>query len=114
METLSNEASLNMGYEADISESTSSDNQTNQQNSFNNQGSETISIDLTYYDADVSEISQTQSMAVIDEINSSNQTEDVDNDCQISVACWFIVTFIVLLMIVLVLIVLGLFLYFGT
>ena len=112
MENLSNETNLNTGYEADISESSTLENHTNNKKKINNQGSETLSNDLTDYDADVSEISQTQSTVVIDETNTSNQTENTDNGCQISVTCWCIFTFLILVLMVL--IVLGLFLYFGT
>lgn len=110
MENLPNETSLNTGYDADISESLSSENHTN--NKFNHQGSETLSNDSNGYDADVSGTTQTQSIVEIDGRNSSKQTEIIDNGLQISVACWFILTFMILVLIVLIL--LGLFLHFGT
>ena len=101
-----------MGYEADISESSSSEYRTNQESNSDNQGLENLSNDLTGYDADISETSEPQSMVLIDERNSSNQTENVTNNYQTSVTCWFILTFVMLLMMLL--IVLGLFLHFGT
>ena len=112
METLSNETSLNMGYEADISESSSSGNHTNYETEFDNQGSETLSNDSAHYDADVSEISKTQSMVMTDGKSFSSLTENMENGRQISLACWFILAFIVLLLMLFIL--LGLFLYFGT
>ena len=112
MENLPSETSLNTGYDADISESSSSENHKNNKNKIRHQGSESLSNDSTGYDADVSGTTQTQSIVEINEITSFNQTENIDNGCQISAACWFIVTVIVLFLMAL--IVLGLFLYFGT
>ena len=110
MKNLQNKTSLNTGYDADISESSSSENHTN--NKFNHQESETLSNDSNGYDADVSGTTQTQSIVEIDGRNSSKQTEIIDNGLQISAACWFILTFMILVLIVLIL--LGLFLHFGT
>ena len=112
MENLSSETSLNTGYDADISESSSAENHKNNKNKIRHQGSESLSNDSTGYDADVSGTTQTQSIVEIDGRNSSKQTEIIDNGLQISVACWFILTFMILVLIVLIL--LGLFLHFGT